>query len=200
MITPYSGHGRGSHFNWWDHWPVSQVASDGRAATSPDKPSHSSLCHIGLPGMATAQWKDYASGEQWRTKIMLHGLTDKPIDELVPLAKSWLNPAELVVTGSACRSKGYDPTQAAYVLSCDKGPERIQLELKAEVDSPLVCPAFVLENWGNSGVKLTVNGSKAEPGKDFRFGHRDTPNGADLIIWLDKQTDRPVKLSLSPVS
>nr|WP_299382875.1 hypothetical protein [Allomuricauda sp.] len=48
LITPYRGTGKNSFFNWWDHWPVSQDASDGRGAESAEKPSHSSLGHIAL--------------------------------------------------------------------------------------------------------------------------------------------------------
>lgn len=49
IITSYLGHNRRSKFNWWDHWPVSQDASDGRGAVSAKRPSHTSLCHIDLP-------------------------------------------------------------------------------------------------------------------------------------------------------
>lgn len=48
MITSYRGHQEGSKFNWWDHWPVSQDATDGRGAKSSRRPSHTSLCHIDL--------------------------------------------------------------------------------------------------------------------------------------------------------
>jgi hypothetical protein len=48
LVTSFPGHGRNSRFNWWDHWPVSQDASDGRDALGTDRPSHSSLCHLGL--------------------------------------------------------------------------------------------------------------------------------------------------------
>ncbi|MHC4723383.1 MAG: hypothetical protein ACYS9V_03920 [Planctomycetota bacterium] len=89
LITPYSGHGRQSHFNWWDHWPISQDASDGRDANSLESPSHSSLCHIGLPGKAEAEWKPYKTGEKMITKIMMNGLTDKNVEDLVPLHIYW---------------------------------------------------------------------------------------------------------------
>ncbi|MDX1701336.1 MAG: hypothetical protein R3250_12005, partial [Melioribacteraceae bacterium] len=49
IITSYLGHSDKSMFNWWDHWPVSQVASDGRGAKSSRNPSHTSLCHIDIP-------------------------------------------------------------------------------------------------------------------------------------------------------
>ncbi len=49
IITPYLGRNETSNFHWWDHWPVSQDASDGRSAISAKKPSHTSLCHIDIP-------------------------------------------------------------------------------------------------------------------------------------------------------
>jgi hypothetical protein len=184
LITPYLGHGRRSHFNWWDHWPVSQVASDGRRATSKDKPSHSSLCHIGLEGHATTEWKDYAKGDTWRTKIMLHGMTNKAVSELVPLAKSWLNAPRLKLACSGCSSVGYDPTQMAYVVACGEPGKSCKFELEASKDSPVINPAFVIKGWGESDVELAVDGKRIKRGKDFRFGHRYTLESTDLIVWV----------------
>jgi len=200
LITPYAGHGRRSHFNWWDHWPVAQVASDGRRATSADRPSHSSLCHIGLPGKATAEWEPYASGEKWVTKIMLHGMTDKPVAELVPLANSWLQPPRLELASRGYRSEGYDPAQMAYVLvSYDpSSASEVSFKLEADKDSPVVNPAFVIKGWGESNVELKVNGRKINRGKDFRFGHRYNDEGSDLIVWLKTESTKPVKITLSP--
>jgi hypothetical protein len=201
LITSYEGHGRGSHFNFWDHWPVSQTASDGRMAKSAANPSHSSLCHIGLPGNATVEWKPYAKGEKSQTKIMLHGMTDKAVAELVPLAKSWLKPAELKRAGGAYKSEGYDPTQLAYVLVCKnpgKGSE-IKFELAASEESPVVNPAFMIKGWGGAGASLEINGSKATQGKDFRTGHSRTAGGTDLIVWIRIESTKPIKVGLSPV-
>jgi len=202
LITSYEGHGRGSHFNFWNHWPVSQVASDGRMAKSAANPSHSSLCHIGLPGNATVEWKPYAKGEKWQTKIMLHGMTDKPVAELVPLAKSWLQPAEPKLTGGAYKSEGYDPTQLAYVfVSKDPGKaSKLTVELAASEESPVVNPAFVIKNWGDSDAELRIDGRKIKRSKNFRFGHRHSFEGSDLIVWLKTGSMKPVNISLRPVA
>lgn len=201
LITSYEGHGRGSCFNFWDHWPVSQVASDGRMAKSAANPSHSSLCHIGLPGNATVEWKPYAKGEKWRTKIMLHGMTNKPAADLVPLAKSWLQPAELKLSGGAYESKGYDPTQLAYVLVCrDAGKaSEVIFELEASEEQPVVNPAFVIKGWGPAGASLKVNDSNVPQGKDFRIGQRRTADGTDLIVWIRVESTKPITVGLSPV-
>lgn len=200
LITPYKGHAPTSHFNFWDHWPVSQVASDGRVATSVDRPSHSSLCHIGLTGMATATWKHYAMGENWRTKIMLHGMTDKPAADLVPLANSWLQPPELKISGRNYDSKGYDPTQLAHVIASNdpgKGSE-LSFELAASKDSPVINPAFVIKGWGKAEATLKMNGKTIASGKNFRFGGRWSPEGTDLVVWIKTESTKPIKISLSP--
>jgi hypothetical protein len=201
LITSYEGHGRGSHFNFWDHWPVSQAASDGRMAKSTANPSHSSLCHIGLPGNATVEWKPYAKGQKWQTKIMLNGMTDKPASDLVPLAKSWLQPPELKISGRNYKSKGYDPTQLAYVIASNnpgKGSELL-FELAASKNSPIINPAFVIKGWGKAEATLKMNGKTIVSGKNFRFGGRWSPEGTDLVVWIKTESTKPIKISLSPV-
>ena len=71
-------------FPWWNHWPVSQqIRSNGRWAVAPDRVSHSSLAHI-------QSWRPYEESADGLTMLMLNGLSDKPAEGLVPLAKSWL--------------------------------------------------------------------------------------------------------------
>jgi hypothetical protein len=211
MITPYEGHGRRSHFNWWDHWPVSQVASDGRGATSAERPSHSSLCHIALHEPET--WKPYAISDTMITKIMVHGMTDKPVEGLVPLAKSWLQPAPISVS-LGYLSATYDPTQLAYVITrtgtaagvAGDGEvhnvpfaSELTLELAASEESPAINPAFVIKGWGERDAELTLNGNKVERGKNLRLGHSYGLEGTDLIVWIKTESTRPIKLTLSPV-
>jgi hypothetical protein len=200
LITPYLGHGENSAFNWWDHWPVSQVASDGRRATSAEKPSHSSLCHIGLPGMATVEWEPYTRDENSRTKIMMHGMTEKPVGELVPLAKSWLDPAKLKVTSGSYKSEGYDPAQMAYVLLCNEASKtsRVSFKLMADSDSPVINPAVVIKGWGESDARLKVNGKGVRPNEGFRLGKSRTVDGTDLVIWIKAESTTPVEVTILP--
>jgi len=48
-------------------------------------------------------------------------------------------------------------------------------------------------------VKLKVDGKKIKRGKDFRFGHRHRLDGTDLIVWVKKDSTKPIKILLSPV-
>ncbi|MHC4616476.1 MAG: hypothetical protein ACYTEQ_01850, partial [Planctomycetota bacterium] len=42
-ISAFGGGDKHSRFPWWNHWPVSQIPSDGREVVGTDRPSHSSL-------------------------------------------------------------------------------------------------------------------------------------------------------------
>ncbi len=97
------------------------------------------------------------------------GLTNKSVDRLAPLSRSWLQPAELKVKGRAFNSKGYSRNQRAYILSRDPAhlPQRLELELAASEDSPIVNPAFVIEGWGENDVSLKLNGKEIRLGRNF---------------------------------
>lgn len=195
-IKVYGGHGHGSYFNWWNHWPVAQEKSDTTEATSADRPSHSSLTHI--------EWKQYSQDGISRTWIMLNGMTNKPAGELAPLGKSWLYAPELKLKkdGAKFVSEGYDQTQRAWVLVCRKSsePSRLRFELAAGKDSPVMNPAFVIKNWGPADAWLKVNGKKIPQGRDYRLGHRRTVTSSDLIVWFKAESTEPVNVVLSPVS
>jgi hypothetical protein len=193
-VTPYAGHAPGSHFNFWNHWPVAQAKSDGTVATSGDKPSHSSL--------ALARWKPHARAEDEVTWIMLHGMTDKTAPELVPLANSWLTPPKLNVESPGFEGGEYDPMQRAYVLACGKPGAATPLEvtLAASKESPVINLALVVEGWGEHGANLQINGQDVERGKDFRLGHRHGFQTSDLIVWIKMESNEPVEITLLPSS
>ena len=48
----------------------------------------------------------YETTDASMTKIMLNGLTDKTVEELAPLTKSWANPPELKVVGGGFENEG----------------------------------------------------------------------------------------------
>jgi len=202
LMTPYKGYDTPSRFNVFGHWPVPRDRSRDKDGRPTRRPSHSSLSHIGLAEVATAEWEPYEQGETWVTKIMVNGLTDKPIADLVPLAKSWLYPPELTLTSSAYSSEGYDPTQAAYVLVA-KNPNQaseVTFELAAERESPLINPGIVVKNWGTRDAVLTLNGILLIEGEDFRVGYRQRFRTSDLILWVRTESTAPVHVTVSPAA
>ena len=197
VITPYGGHGKGSFFNFWNHWPVSHVASDVTMADSADNPSHSSLAHMGKHG--ERYWKYYAQGDNWRTKVMLHGMTDLDVADLVPLAKSWDNPPELRLDGKGYSTMGYDQSERAYRLK--KGPgetKPLSFSIDADQEHPLVNPAFVIKNWGayDGNVTVKLNGEKLEPGASVRYGYHNALEGTNLIVWIETESTEKVSISI----
>ncbi|UCF14296.1 MAG: hypothetical protein JSW59_12850, partial [Phycisphaerales bacterium] len=148
-------------FPWWNHWPVAPRPTDGRYAMFDDRASHASLSHW--------YWGPYETTDASMTKIMLNGLTDKTVEELLPLTRSWANPPELEVVGSGFENKGYDPTDLAFHLISKSGAKPLTMKIAASKESPVVDPAFVVNNWGYDGADLQVNGNTIEHGKDFRM-------------------------------
>ena len=183
-----------SVYGWWNHWPVGQIPNDGRNATGIDRPSHSAIAE-GHPLVVKGEGDSYLAAS-------LYGLTDRGIDQLLSLAKSWIQPAQMEVLGSGYRNEGYDKYQRAYVLSCrDKGePSTVAFEVAASQQSPLVNAAFVIKDWGRRAARLNINGKRVKPGRSFRSGHRHKVSGSDLVVWIEKESTQPITISLSPAS
>ncbi len=183
-----------SHFPWWNHWPVAQLANDGRRVTGPDRPSHSSI---------TSGIRSYTNGEgDSYVGVRLYGMTDKAITSLVPLARSWIYPAKLRVVGGGFESEGYDKYQRAYVLRCeDKGnPSTLKIRLAANKKSPVQNLALVIKDWGEGDAQVKVNGKVMERGRVLRIGHRHRLEGSDLIVWLEMSSTKAVKIEVAGVS
>ena len=182
------------HFPFWNHWPVAQVPNEGRNAVGPDRPSHSSLASQRAP---------HVRGEGVSQIIVsLYGMTENPVSKLVPLAQSWIYPAQLSVTSSGFTDSGYDKYQRAYMLDSQNAgrPSALKFNLAASENQPIVNPAFVIKNWGEASAELTINDKKISRGKEFRFGHRHTLESSDLIVWVKAESTMPVQITLSPVA
>jgi len=181
-----------SHFPWWNHWPVSQVPSDGRYCQAADRASHFSLAWGGPPphkGEGKTYW--------W---AWMYGATKEDAVSLVPLGRSWLLPPKVIVKNGADDAL-YDLTQRCYVISGLKtrSEGKLLFILAADSNSPVVNPAFVVEDWGNREAEILVNGKMVSRGKSFRYGHIRRINRYDLVVWLQLETDQAVEISLSPV-
>ena len=181
-----------SMFPWWNHWPVSQqIRSNGRWAVAPDRPSHSSLSHI-------QSWEPVEMTADSITMVMLNGLTDKKPQDLLPLAKSWLQPPVVAVAGDSFAGDGYRQTEKALVLHRVRDGGDLDLILKASAESPVVNPALLIHNWGDVEPRLKINGKTPAAG-DLRFGPVHRLEGTDLVVWMRLDSTAPVRIQVAPV-
>jgi len=171
-----------SHFPWWNHWPVARVASDGRYAMAADRAAHSSLT-----------WVTQSSN------AFLYGMTDKPAAGLLPLARSWINPPAIKISGSEFSSQGYDPDQRAYLLKREQPGSIIEVELAGSAGSPVFNPAFVIKGWGGNEAALKLDGDEVPRGPDFRYGFRRTLESTDLVVWIKIESTKPIKVLVSEI-
>jgi len=182
-----------SHFPTWNHWPVSQAPSDGRYALAPDRVSSSAITSPRVPEPRTHP------GSITRTGRFIMGLTDKPIEYLVGVAHSWLEPPELKIISGGFSSQGYSRDQRAFILTREGGSGgAVEFELAASVKSPVINPAFVIENWGEVDAVSQINGNNVKAGRIFRLGHRHRLEGDDLVVWLMIESVEPVRILLLP--
>jgi hypothetical protein len=181
----YNGEKSISSFEWWNHWPVAQIASSGRPALAADRPGHTSVSHI--------YWPIYEQDEQRVSKILLTGLTRASATELVPVAISWRNPARLDLSNGA--EVPYDAAQRAYVLpSSNSRP--LRLILHASAANPAVHPAFVVPGWQGPAELKIVSG--ADPSVKADLGYLDGLSESRLVVYLPITATGDVVLELRP--
>ncbi len=178
-----------------NHWPVAQIPSDGRTSQAPDGPSH----FLGFPISTPVRHKD-ADGRGWWAG--LYGMTDQPFSSVVATARSWAQPPDLRVDGGGFTAASYSRPERAYTLrrlSGDK-PSPLVARVQASEESPVRNVAIVVENWGDTGATLTIDGRRVPRGTAFRYGLRHTLTGVDLVAWIALERTVPVTLALTPAS
>jgi hypothetical protein len=179
-----------SLFPWGNHWPVTQVPLLARYPQAADRPSHT--------WTSTQYSAPYKTTTNSMTKIMLCGLTDKNVEELLPLAKSWLRAPKVITNSKAFVNKGYDQTQRAYVLTSKEPgkPTRVELQFAASKESPVVNPALIIEGWGDDNVMIMLDAKMIPQGEKFRFGHHKRLESTDLIVWINIESTNPLRIEL----
>jgi hypothetical protein len=176
-VEVFGGRGRRSPFHWWNHWPVSQITSDGRGARAADRLAHSSLL-----------WGN-PSGD-----FLLYGITNKKPAQLISLAKSWNNPPELA-NMNGIKSYTYIQEERAYYIQA--GLSEISFTVNASMESPLLNPAFIIKNWNDAEVSLKIDGKEISAGKQFRYGmNYDTSGKKYMIIWVELEKDNPIGVTI----
>lgn len=170
-ITPW-GHREQSQYTDdpfagpWNHWPVHLLPSDGRYAVAHDRITHFALgaCDL-LPEMGA---------------MVLHGMTNKSIRSLIPLARSWKLPPEIKVVSGASEAE-YSKEQKAFLIEATTGD--LEVEILASVDHPIVNPAFVISNWGEK-ASISIHGEMINEEK-MKFGYEyDSSGRKRMVVWL----------------
>ncbi len=174
-------------FPTWNHWPVGQMPSDGRYATYPDRTAHSSLTHV-----PPSTYREEKGGPTpYYQKILLEGMLNQEPSELVPLARSWMNPAS--ISGLQGAKGSYEKGQRAYIL--DKSSDVISFTLDASEDSPIVNLALVIKNWSpGQDARILVDNEEIANRSGII---RDVDGSYTLNSWIEVTSDDPVQLEIT---
>ena len=144
------------------------------------------------------------------SEVWLNGFTTSrdPAKELAALARSWQNaPEARVGGGTGATVHGYDLAERAFLVGLEPRtqPEALTLDITASVDSPVVNPAFLINNWGTRNAELDINGSAVPRGKSFRLGRYTTLGLEDgrvwqdvLIVWAKVSSTEPIRFTIRP--
>ncbi len=174
-----------------NHWPVGQALCDGRTAQAADRPTHFLGFPISDPPVHQRNGRSWWNG--------LYGMTDKTIEELAVVARSWAHAPAPVLKGNGFTSQGYDMSERAYKLTRQDtaGGSSLEFELPATDQSPAFNPTFIIKNWGDSDAELEIDGERVERGSDFRLGHNHRLEHSDLIVWIRKESVQNVSFRLT---
>ncbi len=190
-------------FPWWNHWPLAQVPSDGRAVWVIDgRPSSTAMTQPEFYKMDPR----FPKTDHSLTLFTMQGITgDKRPGQLAPFVRAWAQAPPLTIAGDAYAGGNYDLGGRCYVVSRRNRAASSPLEctFQASCASPLMNLAMLVTDWGEDGAKLTLgtpNGKdfQVAAGKGFRVGHRRTLEGTDLIFWLKIESESPVTMRLTP--
>lgn len=176
-----------SVYGWWNHWPVTPVPGDGRWVVNNDHPSHFNLTTF-------TQWKDHHMDDRVKTRIMLHGMTKKKARDLVPLARSWLQPPGLTLATGQAR---YEPAERAYVIR-GLDPTGVEGTLAADEQHPAIKPAFVLHGLRLERPVVEINGKPLAAGRDFQHGTIKELDQWKTVIWLDRDFLEETTVRIAP--
>ena len=181
-----------STFPCWNHWPISQIASDGRNTIAPDKASHSSLTQVNCD----RQIFEKGSDNSVRVRSIM-GMTTEPIDSLLSLAGSWNYPAEIKSNSPYFNTNGYDQYQRCYNFeNTSKTKQVLEFDVMGSNKSPIVNLACVIKNWRSSTATIEINGKNAIQGVDYTLGFLPTLDSDDMVVWINIKSTSDVKVKI----
>lgn len=181
-----------STFPCWNHWPVSQIASDGRNAAAPDKPSHSSLTDLS----GAFQIVEKGTDNKIFTRSLV-GMTTSPIDSLLPLAHSWNYPPSVKILANGFKSLGYDKYQRSYIFDNTSGKnQQLEFELEASPKSPVCNLSVVIKNWNSLTAVVEINGEKKQLNKDYFVSFQPGLDTNEMVIWIYVKSEKTTKIKI----
>jgi hypothetical protein len=166
----------------WNHWPVNFVPSDGRFVVTSDRVSHFALG-------ANDETPEFGA-------MVLYGITRESISALIPLAKSWRNPAQVKnVRGG--ESFGYDKDQRAFIFKAKD--DALHFTIEASNASPVVNPCFVIKGWQNHKLcQLILNGKTLKSGSDLHQGIVHGIDGKEILVaWTRLNSVQSVEINVA---
>lgn len=209
------GDTRFNHYDDWPAWPKKYRRQNYERKPENQNyrdfceflPAHSSLMHL--------DWDNYEDNYDgpvvWLRKVLLHGMTrNNDVKSLVPLTKYWENAPAIKVTGYGYSGGYFEKSQKAYHLqrrvrtvgfehlvnkdddrNPNKDAEKVDIQVYASEDSPILNPCFVINGWPEGGIKarLYINGKEVPEGKDFKQGietnwdQTQWDSKHSLVVW-----------------
>jgi hypothetical protein len=157
-------------------------------------------------------WWHYYRSDNRLEQVYLSGMiqSENPVKELLPLAKSWLRPPQLVMKGIEPKYKVhiYDQAQRAYII---RRPNKDSAHLKFKLDdyqdngeksnAPvwIINPTFVIKDWGKKNIALKVNGKMLKSGQDYFVGYENTKTGIDMVLWIKLKSRKATTFEVLPI-
>ena len=168
----------------WHHWPTAQlIDSDGSCLfVNNGRPKSSCLTNGWGYGKVTPNAVEIT--ENTLTRFALSGMTDQPAASLAPLARSWRQAPKAVTRSAGFTGGTFSLGEKAYHFVQTANAADLVIDVAASDESPLVNPAFVIENWTGPQPTVEWNGKKLTHGKDCHSGLLATPKGTNLVIWI----------------
>ena len=127
--------------------------------------------------------------------------------ELAKIARSW-NHAPTLTLSNGATNASYCFGQRAFLLH-KSGNDPVRGTIAASSRSPLVNPTFLIKDWGNGGVNLSLGDAAKTEGIDYHVGYYPTLTFEDdsmamqtwndvLIVWVEADTTSNTELILAP--
>jgi len=171
-----------------NHFPVGQARCDGRTTRTADRPSHTTSFPISDPVLHEEGDRFYWCG--------LYGMNTMDMESLIKFGRSWAYAPELKVKGSGVESNGFDRSRRCYALKrTADAAGAVEFMLAGTSGSPVIHPAFHIENWNADGARVFVDGREVD---DSEIGIQPELGGTDLTVFLWTKNESEVTVRIVP--